>query len=143
MHPVRPKVLVDLDELFLGDDHAAHAGAHHHADPARVGEGHREAGVVERLLGRHEGELRVAIQPFRVRDRELGGIEVGHLASHLRAVDVHRDVEVLEALDDRDARPASQRILPERVDADPDRRDHAEAGDDHSSHGMLRFRSSS
>ena len=130
MHAVRAKLLVDLGELLLADEHAAHAGAHDHADPMRVLALQAEPGVLDRLLGGGERELGVAVEAVGLDGvRQARGIEVEHLAGHLRPVAVER--QPLERRDRGDAGAAGQRVLPEGLGSDADRGHDAEARHDH------------
>ena len=132
MDAVGPLVHVDLGELLLADEHAAHAGAHDDADPMRVLALDPEPRVRHRLLGRQERELRVAIVAVGLDALgQLRGVEVQHLSRHLRAVAAEGQLgQILPGGQGTDAGAAGQRGLPEDIGADADGRDHAEARDD-------------
>src|SRR5262249_52621803 len=130
MDAVRAKVLPELRELFLTDQHPAHAGAHDDADAMRIFPVHPEAGILDRLRCRHERQLRIAIETIGLDGlRQPIDVPVQHLTGDLGAITLER--QFLEPGERGDARTAGEGTLPERVDADPDRRHDTEAGDDH------------
>ena len=64
-------LLVELGDFSFAHDHAAHARADDHADAMGVFPVHPELRVSQGLLGGHEGELRVAVDPVALPRRQV------------------------------------------------------------------------
>ena len=120
-------LLLQGGEALLQLVDAADAGAEHHGDAIAVLVGHFQAGLGQRLVGRHDGVLHEALEATRLLlgQAVLDAVKVAHLAG-----DVHLVLARIEALDGRDAAAALHERLPQRLGAHTGRRHRAHAGDD-------------
>ena len=126
----------------LGDARkSADAGADHDAGAlARFGVLGLPAGIRDRLLRRRQRvddelvhlALLFGRHPIVGVEGARGGVAARHLSRYLR-----RQIRDIETLDRADAGLALDQALPHRLGADAERRDKADAGDDHSLHASL------
>ena len=120
-------LLLQGGEALLQLVDAADAGAEHHGDAIAVLVGHFQAGLGQRLVGRHDGVLHEALEAARLLlgQAVLDTVEVAHLAGN-----VHLVLARIEALDGLNAALAPHERLPQRLNAHAGRRHRAHAGDD-------------
>src|ERR1043165_8758312 len=121
--------LVELGDFALSHDHAAHAGAHNHADSPRILFPQLQARIRQCFFGRDECKLRIPVHPLRLNAVEIAfGRKPMDLSGDLRPVAVHG--KRVEPGDCRHTGTAVQGGFPEFTHPDSDRADHSQSGDD-------------
>ena len=124
----------DVARHLLDADDAADADADDRSRTRRIRHGGGQPGIVDRHLRRRQRILDEEIHLLHVLAVDPGfGREVAHLAG-----DGGRQIGGIEPADAANAGAARAGGLPVGLDAGPQRRDHADAGDDHAAAASVR-----